>query len=88
MAHYEIDSANTVRIWFDENPEPSIAQPHHPDGSEWANRKAAEDWANATITQFQQAALDAEKLIKARESALEKLEAMGFTADEIAALVG
>jgi hypothetical protein len=46
---YEIDEANAVRIWDEDNPNengaPFIFQPDWPNGTPWQNGSEAEEWA-------------------------------------------
>lgn len=50
---YEIDDANAVRIWDDENPNengaPFFYQPDRPDRTPWANRAEAKAWVDEFI---------------------------------------
>lgn len=51
--YYEIDSNNHLRVWDNDlsNPEnaPFLFQPDWPDGTPWASRQEAQDWANAYL---------------------------------------
>lgn len=50
---YEIDDANAVRVWDDENPTetgaPFFYQPDRPDATPWADRAEAQAWVEAFI---------------------------------------
>lgn len=50
---YEIDDANAVRVWDDENPNeneaPFFYQPDYPDGRPWVDRAEAQAWVDAFI---------------------------------------
>lgn len=50
---YEIDEANAVRIWNEENPTstgaPFFYQPDHPDARPWVDRAEAQAWVDAFI---------------------------------------
>jgi hypothetical protein len=50
---YEIDDANAVRVWDDENPNktgtPFFYQPSQPDSTPWADRAEAQAWVDAFI---------------------------------------
>jgi hypothetical protein len=50
---YEIDNANAVRVWDDENPNengaPFFYQPDHPDARSWVDRADAQAWVDAFI---------------------------------------
>ena len=45
---YEIDEQNAVRIWdievVNENNQPFLFQPHHPNSIPWESKEAAENW--------------------------------------------
>lgn len=86
MAKYEIKADNSVLIWFDENVEPGIFQPHHPDGRNWNNKSEADAWAKNMIAEFENTVARDNELKSALESAKAKLAALGLTPDEIAAL--
>jgi hypothetical protein len=46
---FEIDKKNAIRIWDDSNPNendaPFFLQPTWPNGTEWASKGEAEEWA-------------------------------------------
>ena len=50
---YEIDDANAVRVWDDENPNetgaPFQLQDVHPDGRPWVDRAEAQAWVEGFI---------------------------------------
>jgi hypothetical protein len=50
---YEIDNANAVRVWDDENPTETGAaffyQPNHPEARPWADFAEAQAWVDAFI---------------------------------------
>jgi hypothetical protein len=50
---YEIDEANAIRVWDDENPNendtPFFFQPEYPNGEAWEDAAAAEAWAELLI---------------------------------------
>jgi hypothetical protein len=50
---YEIDDANAVRVWDDENPTetgaPFFYQPDRPNATPWADRAEAQAWVDAFI---------------------------------------
>jgi hypothetical protein len=50
---YEIDTNKAIRVWDTQNPNendaPFFFQPDWPNGSAWANKAEAEDWANVFI---------------------------------------
>lgn len=50
---YEVDEANVIRIWNDDNPNengaPFIYQPTQPSGTPWSNKEEAEVWAQQFI---------------------------------------
>lgn len=54
---YEIDDANAVKVWDLENPNelnaPFLFQPEWPNGTAWASKKEAEDWALLFIDSLQ-----------------------------------
>lgn len=51
---YEIDEANAIRIWDEENPNeknaPFLYQPNYPNGDEWGSAEAATAWAELFIS--------------------------------------
>lgn len=53
----DVDQANTVRIWDNENPNefgaPFILQPDHPDGRPWQDQTEAEAWAQRLISELE-----------------------------------
>jgi hypothetical protein len=53
---YEIDDANAVRVWDDENPTetgaPFFYQPDRPDATSWADRAEAQAWVEAFIAEL------------------------------------
>jgi len=50
---YEVNNKNEVKVWDNENPNendaPFFFQPDWPDGTPWANKSEAEDWAQVFI---------------------------------------
>ena len=47
---YSIKKGNLVVIWLDSEDTPgNLEQPHWPNGTEWASKKEAEDWAKAWV---------------------------------------
>lgn len=54
---YEIDEANTVRIWDDEVPNengaPFLLQPNYPNNEPWGTREAAEAWTLLYINELE-----------------------------------
>lgn len=49
-AGYSIKKNNLVVIWLDSEDTPgNLEQPHWPDGTPWASKKEAEDWAKAWL---------------------------------------
>tara|TARA_R110001606_G_scaffold19274_2_gene70994 strand:- start:176 stop:496 length:321 start_codon:yes stop_codon:yes gene_type:complete len=94
---YEInaDKSFELRIWLeDETKQPTIIQPHWPDGTAWANYEEAEGWAEATLAQFTDPAIKfiagsspAEPLqeLPAPPTTIEKLSELGISAEELKA---
>lgn len=50
---YKVENDNTVVIWADEDAPGRIVQPTWPDGTPWASKSEAEDWAEAYIAAVQ-----------------------------------
>jgi hypothetical protein len=49
-AGYSVKKNNLVVIWLDSEDTPgNLEQPHWPDGTAWASKKEAEDWAKAWL---------------------------------------
>jgi len=42
---YEVNANNEVFIWIGETEEPNLFQPQWPDGTPWADKAEAENWA-------------------------------------------
>ena len=53
---YEIDEANAIRVWDNENPNelnaPFLFQPVHPDGRYWTDKAEAESWVLVFIEEL------------------------------------
>jgi len=48
---YEIDEKNAIRIWQGGVDIPFLFQPNYPDGTPWADKADAENWAKAKIAE-------------------------------------
>jgi hypothetical protein len=83
---YEIDNANTVKIYDGINNDgPLIIQPNHPDGSEFT-AETAQFWAEQFIVNWHANYEEAQRLAALKESTKAKLADLGLTPEEIAAL--
>ena len=97
--YYEVDETdgNTIRIYDGVSTVPFILQPHWPDGTPWATKQEAENWATATI-----ASNNPDEPMEAGHSPLQplvakktpqelaamRLQATGLTVDDLKALLG
>jgi hypothetical protein len=85
---YTVDDENIIRIWDGVNNDgPLIIQPTHPDGTSFANRQSAEDWAETWIANWHiemQKSLEAEEK---RQSAITQLRNAGFSEEEILKII-
>lgn len=50
---YEIDQNNAIHMWHDGEDVPFLFQPDYPDGTPWANREDAENWAKAKVLELE-----------------------------------
>lgn len=52
-AGYSVKKDNLVVIWLDSEDTPgNLEQPTWPDGTKWASKKEAEDWAKAWLASY------------------------------------
>ena len=48
--YYEIEeTTNAVKIFFDDKEEPTVYQPHWPNGDDWSDHEEAKSWAETAI---------------------------------------
>lgn len=97
---YEIDeSTYAISMFESDNEIPFLFQPFWPDQTPWASKKEAEDWAKAKIeelsnpnSEYWAGVTPSEPLmprpIDYRQSALEKLIALGLSEEEAKAVIG
>jgi hypothetical protein len=97
--HYEVDETdgNTIRIFDGTSEVPFILQPHWPDGTPWATKQEAENWATATIAsnnpdEPMDAGFSPSQPLVAKKTPQElaamRLQATGLTVDDLKALLG
>lgn len=50
---YEIDNNNAIRMWHDGEEVPFLFQPDYPNGTPFADKADAENWAKAKMTELE-----------------------------------
>lgn len=58
MYTFEIDENNAVKIFVEGQEAPVIFQPEWPDGTPWANKDEAKNWAELYVKSFEDPELD------------------------------
>ena len=97
--YYEVDETdgNTIRIFDGTSEVPFILQPHWPDGTAWASKQEAENWATATIAannpdEPMEAGPSPSQPLVAKKTPQElaemRLQATGLTVEDLKALLG
>jgi hypothetical protein len=95
--NYTTDNNNAISIFMDGSEVPFMFQPDWPDGTPWASKKEAEDWAKAKIAELtiESAPMAGDTPSQptkpkptAEEVRLNKLSATGLTVDDLKALLG
>jgi len=69
---YEIEEdTNAVKIFYDDNVDPSLYQPNRSNGDPWVNKEDAEEWAKSYIILMEKVQLVNKKMQVVQEELTE-----------------